>query len=120
MLFGTEELSLVSYVMRVFLALAVMAVLATFFVGLAKNRGWVRQDGAHVKIMASLPLGKDVFFVLRCGPDVLALTSGQGGTRLLGRWKYEEWLRLEDNREGAGKPSAMGEEAPCRMGPNRT
>jgi hypothetical protein len=82
-----------------------MAAVGAFFVGLAKNRGWVRQDGAHVKIMASLPLGKDVFFVLKCGPDVLALASGQGGTRLLGRWKYEEWLRLEDNREGERPPT---------------
>ncbi|MDR1875274.1 MAG: hypothetical protein LBQ90_09735 [Synergistaceae bacterium] len=49
--------------------------------------------------MASLPLGKDVFFVLRCGPEVFALTSGAGGTRLICRWKYEEWLRYDEKAE---------------------
>jgi hypothetical protein len=77
-----------------------MMAVAIVFVGLAKNRGWVRQNTNHVKIMASLPLGKDVFFVLRCGPEVFALTSGHAGTRLLGRWKYEEWLRSEEEPEG--------------------
>ena len=57
------------------------------------------QGSACVKLMASLPLGKDVFFVLRCGPDVIALTSGNNGTRLIGRWKYEDWVRSELSSE---------------------
>ena len=73
-----------------------MSAVAFVFAGWAKRKGWVRRNEAHVKIMASLPLGKDVFFVLRCGPEVLALTSGPGGTRLMGRWKHEEWLVLEE------------------------
>lgn len=74
---------------RVGLTVAVLAAAGFFiarFYGRAGGRGV-----AHVKILASLPLGKDVFFVLRCGPDVFALTSGHTGVRLLGRWKYEEW-----------------------------
>ncbi|GHV33138.1 hypothetical protein FACS1894187_00640 [Synergistales bacterium] len=73
------------------MALVVMAIAAVVFVRFAGSRGWAKQSSARVKIIASLPVGKDVFFVLRCGPDVLALTSGQTGTRLMGRWKYEEW-----------------------------
>jgi hypothetical protein len=96
----TGEIGLTPYVIRVVLALAVMVAMSVFFVSLAKNKGWVRQNSAHVKIMASLPLGKDVFFVLRCGPEVFALTSGHAGTRLLGRWKYEEWRCLESKDEG--------------------
>ena len=96
----TGELGLTPYVVRVALALAVMVAMGVIFVGLARNKGWVRQNTARVKIMASLPLGKDVFFVLRCGPEVFALTSGQAGTRLLGRWKYEEWRCLESEDEG--------------------
>jgi hypothetical protein len=99
----------VPYLSRVFLALAVMAAAAWVFMGFigwAKKKGWVRRNEAHVKIMASLPLGKDVFFVLRCGPEVLALASGPGGTRLLGRWKYDEWLDLEKKaRQGDGLES---------------
>jgi hypothetical protein len=96
----TAEIGLTPYVIRVVLALVIMVAGAAIFVGLAKNKGWVGQNTAHVKIMASLPLGKDVFFVLRCGPEVFALTSGNAGTRLLGRWKYEEWRQLEGKNEG--------------------
>jgi hypothetical protein len=91
----TGELSLLSYLLRVILAFAVMGAMAFFFVRHAKSKGWVKQN-AHVEVIASLPIGKDVFFVLRCGPDVFALTSGQAGTRLIGRWKYEEWLGWEE------------------------
>jgi hypothetical protein len=87
----------------VVLALGVMAVGAVVFLGCAKRRGWVRQNEGHVKIMASLPLGKDVFFVLRCGPEVFALASGPRGTRMISRWKYEEWLQMEKKeREETG------------------
>jgi hypothetical protein len=82
----------------VFLTLALMGAGAFVFAGWAKKKGWVKRNEAHVKIMASLPLGKDVFFVLRCGPEVLALASGPAGTRLLGRWKHEEWLVLEEKQ----------------------
>jgi hypothetical protein len=98
----TAEVGLTPYLVRVVLALTVMIIGVIVFVGLAKNKGWVRRNAAHVKIMASLPLGKDVFFVLRCGPEVFALTSGHAGTHLLGRWKYEEWLRSEGMGNGMG------------------
>ena len=49
-------------------------------------------DGAVVKLLASLPLGKDALFVVRCGPDVIAFTLGTGGACLMGRWRYEEWV----------------------------
>ena len=91
----TGDFGLLYYVLRVILALAIMVVGAFFFVRHAKRKGWVKQN-AHVEVIASLPIGKDVFFVLRCGPDVFALTSGHAGTRLIGRWKYEIWLEWEE------------------------
>ena len=60
-----------------------------------------------MEILASLPLGKDVFFVVRCGPDVLAITSDPGGARLMGRWSYDRWIGaggVHDEREDAGGP----------------
>ena len=84
------EPSLVTYLTRVSLALVLLALSAALLVRFARRRReGVRDDGA-VKLLASLPVGKDVFFVLRCGPDVVAFTSGAGGTCLKGRWKYEE------------------------------
>jgi hypothetical protein len=95
----TEEVSLTSYLVRVVVALLLMSAAGFFFVVLSRKKGWARQNQACVKIMASLPMGKDVFFVLRCGPEVFALTSGSGGTRLISRWKYEEWLQYDGKAE---------------------
>ncbi|MDR2174457.1 MAG: hypothetical protein LBO82_00790 [Synergistaceae bacterium] len=81
------------------LALAVMAVIAVAAVRFVKSGARGGRSGARVEVMASLPLGKDVFFVLRCGPEVFALTSGHAGTHLIGRWKYEEWLRWEEKEK---------------------
>lgn len=54
-----------------------------------------------VEVLSSLPLGKGVFFVVRCGPDVLAFTlSGSGGACLMGRWSYEEWRQAYGNKSG--------------------
>ncbi len=94
----TGEAGLVSYLIRVVLALVVMGAAAGLFVAWGRRKGWVRQGQAHIKILASLPLGKDVFFVLQCGPDVFALTSGHAGTCLIGRWKYEDWIRWEEKK----------------------
>ena len=90
-----EEPSLLFFLLRAILALAIMGVGMFFFVRHAKRKGWITQN-AHVEVIASLPIGKDVFFVLRCGPEVFALASGQAGTCLIGRWKYEEWLEWEE------------------------
>ena len=93
----TGELGLLSsFLLKMIIALAIMTVGAFFFVRYAKSKGWAKQNGAHVEVIASLPLGKDVFSVLRCGPDVFAIASGNAGTRLIGRWKYEEWLGWEE------------------------
>ncbi|MBQ9433477.1 MAG: hypothetical protein IJU26_04590 [Synergistaceae bacterium] len=46
----------------------------------------------EAEILTSLRLtGRDIFFVVRCGPDVIAFTVGNAGTCLLGRWTYDEW-----------------------------
>ena len=79
-----------SYLVRISLALCVLSLCA-FFILRMRGRSGVRGDAA-VKLLASLPLGRDAFFVVRCGPDVLAFTSGTSGTCLMGRWKYEEWV----------------------------
>lgn len=99
----TDEVGFVSYLIRAGLALAIMSAAGWLFVAWGRRRGWVQQSRAHVKILASLPLGKDVFFVLQCGPEVFALTSGHAGTCLIGRWKYEDWIQWEEKETLAGK-----------------
>ena len=99
----TAEADLLSYVIRVSLTLALMVLCAVVFFRFSKGRGWIKQNTAYVKIMASLPLGRDVFFVLRCGPDVIAVVSGSTGVRLMGRWKYEEWAQWDEEENRSGK-----------------
>lgn len=96
---AVNDVDLISYLMRVLLALAVMGFFALLFVRAAKSKGWARRSGAKVEVVASLPLGKDVFFVLRCGPDVIALTSGRMGISVIGRWAYDEWVRRQASED---------------------
>ena len=85
------------YLSRVLFALAVMVFCAVLIVRFSKKKCGSAQGSASVELIASLPVGKDVFYVLRCGPDVIALTSGNSGVRLIGRWSYEEWVRSESS-----------------------
>ena len=100
------EPDLFVYLTRVLIALGVLSACAVVLVRYSKRKNDPELDGVPVKVLASLPLGRDVFFVVRCGPDVLALASGGGGTRLMGRWTYEEWL----GSVGGVPPRGAGEE----------
>ena len=52
----------------------------------------------RVKILSSLRLtGRDMFFVVLCGPDVIAFVLTQTGACPLGKWNYKEWLK--DNKD---------------------
>ncbi len=87
------EPDLFAYLTRILIALGVLSACAVVLIRYSKKRGGPEADGVSVKVLTSLPLGRDVFFVVRCGPDVLAFTSGGGGSCLMGRWTYEEWVR---------------------------
>lgn len=87
------DVSIVSYLIRVSLALAVLSLCAFVLVRYGKKRRHGVRDVRAAELLASLPVGRDVFFVVRCGPDVVAFVSGTGGARFMGRWKYEEWIR---------------------------
>ena len=86
------EPELFVYLTRVLIALGVLSVFAFVLVRCAKKKNGADGEGVPVRVLTSLPVGKDVFFVVRCGPDVLAFTWGGGGSRLMGRWTYEDWM----------------------------
>ena len=53
-----------------------------------------KNTASNVKIISSLRLtGRDIFFVIHCGPDVIAFTTGPGGSCFMGRWSYDDWLK---------------------------
>ena len=95
-----EYPSLTGYLFRVVTALAVLSLCAFFLTRNARRGARGKRGNAAVGLLASLPLGKDVLFVVRCGPDVLAFTLGGSGACLMGRWKHEEWRTAQDSESG--------------------
>ncbi len=91
--------SLTGYMLRIGLSLALLA-LAGYGAVLYTRRKMPVRAGGSLKILASLPLGRDVLFLVRCGPEVLAIATGSAGSRVIGRWKYEEWSQWTDEEPG--------------------
>ena len=85
--------------LRISLSLALLA-LAGYGAVLYSRRRVPKGTSGNLKVLASLPLGRDVLFLVRCGPDVIAITTGSSGSRVIGRWKYEEWIRSTDEKPG--------------------
>ena len=80
-------MSLAAYVMRAAAVLIAMSACAYVM---------VRYFTQEAEILTSLRLtGRDIFFVVRCGPDVIAFTLGPGGACLMGRWSYEDWCKAK-------------------------
>lgn len=92
---SAESPSLTGYMIRIGLGLAILALAGYGAVVCSRRTAPLKAKGA-VNILASLPLGKDVLFVVRLGPDVIVLASGGAGTRVIGRWRYEDWKQYED------------------------
>ena len=90
------DVSLAAYVLRAATALIVMSVCAFFLVRYAKKNNITLNGTRDAEILTSLRLtGRDVFFVVRCGPEVIAFTVGPGGACVMGRWNYDEWLEAK-------------------------
>lgn len=88
---SAETPSLTSYLLKVGLSLVLLAAAGYAVVYFSDKREPLRAKGVLV-ILASLSLGRDVIFIVRCGPDVIAILSGKSGGRAIGRWRYEEWM----------------------------
>ena len=82
---------------RALAALVIMSLCALLLVKYVKKNHIIPKSNSNVEILTSLRLSvRDIFFVVRCGPDVIAFTLGPGGTCLMGRWSYEEWNKTDD------------------------
>jgi hypothetical protein len=103
--FSGDPLSLGGYLFKSFAGICVFGLLIWCFLKAGKRRGWIQKNSDNVCIISSLPLGRDVFFVVRCGPEVFALSVGNSGTRVIGRWDYERWIasQKQSSEEGASE-----------------
>ena len=82
------------YLLKVVITLILFSVGAVIFVRYMRKNGHVN-NSENVKIISSLRLSsRDNFFVLKCGNYVLAFViSANNGTRLLGKWTYDDWIK---------------------------
>lgn len=73
-----------------------MSICAAVLVKYMKKRGINAEGSKNVEIISSLRLtARDIFFVVHCGPDVVAFTLGAGGACFMGRWSYDDWTKSQ-------------------------
>lgn len=73
-----------------------MSAFAFILVKFTKRKNLNAKDSRNVEIITSLRLSaRDIFLVVRCGPDVIAFTVGPHGSSLMGRWSYDEWTKSQ-------------------------
>jgi hypothetical protein len=95
----SSSISLGAYLGKVILALVVMSFTCWLFLYISKRKGWLQKGSDKLYIISSLSIGRDVFFILRCGPEVIAVVTGHSGTRLMGRWKIEDWNISDEGKQ---------------------
>ena len=78
------------YVTRMLLALALLGLVAYAAVKFIPSRFAAGARG-HIKILGMLNVGREVIFIVRTGPEVVAFVSGRAGVTVLGRWSLEDW-----------------------------
>jgi hypothetical protein len=85
------------YVARVVIALLLLGVLAYFALKFLPGRFGAMSRG-HIKIICAANLGRDMMYIARLGPEVVAFLCGRFGSVVLGRWSAEEWDDYEAAR----------------------
>jgi hypothetical protein len=78
------------YVTRMALALLIMGALGYLAVKYLPGRLGSRARG-HIRVISALSLGRDMMYIVKTGPEVVAFLSGRNGSVVLGRWSLEEW-----------------------------
>jgi hypothetical protein len=91
------------YVTRMILALVVLGLLGYAAVKFLPGR-FISPSRGHLKVIGAISLGREMIYIVKTGPDVVAFLSGRGGATVLGRWGAEEW----DGYEAAQNVSAVG------------
>lgn len=87
-----------AYLIRAVSVLIIMSLGAFVLVKLFRKYNPNAKSASNIEIISSLRItGRDIFLVVHCGPDVIAFVTGSGGSFLMGRWSYEDWLKSIDS-----------------------
>lgn len=103
------DANLAGYVARMFLALFILGAVGFAAVKVLPGKFRAAARG-RLKLVGALNLGRDVIYLVRVGPDVIALFAGRAGSTVLARWSAEEWDDYE-----AALPEQAGS-APSNQG----
>ena len=83
--------------MLIFMSLGALILIKYFK---KHNLNATGSSAVKIEILSSLRLtSRDMFFVVHCGPDVVAFVLTQSGACLLGRWPYEQWNETASRNE---------------------
>jgi hypothetical protein len=86
----TIDTMLAEFTTKMILAVAVLGLLGYAAVKFLPGR-WGTGGHGHIKVMGMLNVGRDMIYIVKTGPDVVAFVSGRTGPAVLGRWSLEEW-----------------------------
>jgi hypothetical protein len=91
------DFGLGGYLFRVLLAFSILGVAGWALVKFGPRRFNLLRPDPRARVLSLVPLGRSVLYVLRLGPQVVAVLIGKNGAQVLGRWSREEWT--EDEHE---------------------
>lgn len=81
------------YLIRLLVAALLLGGLL-FFLSRLSRGAWFRSRfpaAGRCRLLGTLPLGRDSLYLILCGPEVIAVLSGKGGTVVVGRWDKNQW-----------------------------
>jgi hypothetical protein len=86
--------TLAGYMTRMLLALALLGGVGYAAAKFLPKRFMSASHGS-LRVMGTIALGRDMVYILRTGPEVIALFVGKNAPMLLGRWRLDEWEDYE-------------------------
>ncbi|MDR1885542.1 MAG: hypothetical protein LBQ56_04650 [Synergistaceae bacterium] len=101
---AVEELdaSMSGYAARMAIALVILGIAGYLAAKWAPGR-FRASAGGKLKLLGTLNLGRDMVYIIRTGPDVVAILAGRTGGTVIGRWSGEEWDECGDDLENGAR-----------------
>lgn len=91
---GTLDTALSSYIANMALMLCLIFLLGYLGMKYLPKRFRSAASG-KLKLLGAMPLGRDIVYLIRIGPDVVSIYVARGAVAVVGRWSVEEWERFD-------------------------
>ncbi|MDR1916552.1 MAG: hypothetical protein LBQ58_08270 [Synergistaceae bacterium] len=89
------DVSLTEYVAKMAIAL-VFFIVAGYALARYLPGRFGMKAGRKLQLIAALALGRDMIYIVRTGPTVVALFVGKSSSTVIGSWSSEEWDDYEE------------------------